>query len=414
MDFSSFLTGLVTGIAIGVIIAFLLKIMRIKTAKEFAGELLKEGEIQRQAALDSVIENIKANFGNLSLEALSKSSQEFLKLAKTSFDSAKDMSAKELESKKGLIDQQLVRMTSELEKVSKTMQDLEKDRVEKFGELSNHLKNASEQTQTLTRTTNTLKEALASTKARGQWGERMAEDVLRFAGFVENVNYRKQKSIDSSGSRPDFTFLLPNDLMLNMDVKFPLDNYSKYLDASSETDKAQYKIDFLKNVKSRIKEITTRDYINPEQNTIDSVLLFIPNEQIYAFIHEQDSTIIDEGLKNKVVLCSPITLFAVLAVIRQAVDNFSLSQTSNEILSLLGTFKKQWDMFLKKLELFGKRIGDTQKEYDDLMSTRRRQLEKPLNKIEDLRTQRGLAASSDEDDALSPIEKNNSSPEKNI
>jgi len=52
----------------------------------------------------------------------------------------------------------------------------------------------------------------------------MAEDVLQLAGFVENVNYVKQKTL-AAGSRPDFTFLLPRKLTLNMDVKFPLDNY---------------------------------------------------------------------------------------------------------------------------------------------------------------------------------------------
>jgi len=155
-------------------------------------------------------------------------------------------------------------------------------------------------------------------------------------------------------------------------------------------------------VKCRIKEVTGRDYINPEQNTIDYVLLFIPNEQIYSFIHEQDSSILDDGLKNKVVFCSPITLFAVLAVIRQSVDNFSLEQTSNEILSLLGSFKKQWGEFLKKLELVGKRIGDAQKEYESLTMTRRRQLEKPLNKLEYLRMQRGLPITLDNDEDILP------------
>ena len=62
------------------------------------------------------------------------------------------------------------------------------------------------------------------------------------------------------------------------------------------------------------------------------MLLFIPNEAVYAFIQEQDRSILDDALRNKVVFCSPLTLFAVLAVIRQAVDNFRLSQTTQEIL----------------------------------------------------------------------------------
>ncbi|MEM3112519.1 MAG: DNA recombination protein RmuC, partial [Candidatus Anstonellales archaeon] len=97
---------------------------------------------------------------------------------------------------------------------------------------------------------------------------------------------------------------------------------------------------------------------------------------------------------------SPLTLFAVLAVIRQAVDNFALEQTSNEILSLLGAFRKQWEEFLKKLEQVGKRIGDLQKEYDALITTRKTQLERPLKKMELLRTQRGLPVAPDEIEKL--------------
>jgi DNA recombination protein RmuC len=398
MNWLSTLIGLAIGFVLGLLAAVLLRLIQGKTAKELAEELFRESEAQRKANIDSIIENIKASFGNLSLDALSKSTEEFLKLAKARLESEREIGLKELDTKKGLIDQQLQQMTSKLEDVSKLMKELEKDRVKKFGELASQLNIASQQTAALMQTSNLLREALAGTKTRGQWGERMAEDVLRLAGFIENVNYFKQKAIDGTGSRPDFTFLLPENLKLNMDVKFPLNNYSKFLETDLESEKVRFRNDFLRDVKARIKEVTTKEYINPEQNTVDYVLLFIPNEQIYSFIHEQDSSILDEGLKNRVIFCSPITLFAVLAVIRQAVDNFSLEKTSNEILSLLGLFKKQWDEFLKKLELLGKRIDDTQKEYESLSTTRRRQLERPLNRLDDLRTQMRLPISDDDNE----------------
>jgi len=398
MDWLSALIGMTIGFVLGLLAALLLRLIQGKTAKELAEELFRESETQRKANIDSVIENIKASFGGLSLDALSKSTEEFLKLAKARLESEREISLRELDAKKGLIDQQLHQMTSKLEDVSKLMKELEKDRAKKFGELASQLNTASQQTTALMQTTTLLREALASTKARGQWGERMAEDVLRLAGFIENVNYLQQKAINGSGLRPDFTFLLPKNLRLNMDVKFPLDNYIRFLETDSEAEKVKFRNDFLRDVKARIKEVTTREYINPEQNTVDYVLLFIPNEQIYSFIHEQDSSILDEGIRNRVIFCSPLTLFAVLAVIRQAVDNFALEKTSNEILSLLGVFKKQWDEFVKKLELLGKRIEDTQKEYELLATTRRRQLERPLNKIEDLRTQGALPINIDGDE----------------
>jgi DNA recombination protein RmuC len=403
MNWLLVLIALIAGFILGLGAAFILRLVQSKTARELADELFRESEAQRKAQIDAVVENVKASFGSLSLDALSKSTEEFLKLAKARLESEREVSVKELDGKKGLIDQQLQRMTTELDNVSKLMKELEKDRVEKFGELSSHLKVVGDQTRVLTQTTNTLREALASSRARGQWGERMAEDVLQIAGFIENINYLKQKAIEG-GSRPDFTFLLPKELKLNMDVKFPLDNYIRFLEAQSEADKTKYRNDFLRDVKSKIKEVTTRDYINPAQNTVDYVLLFIPNEQVYAFIHEQDHSIFDDGIKNHVIFCSPITLFAVLAVIRQAVENFALEKTSNEILSLFGSFKKRWDDFINKLELLGKRIEDVQKEYDSLLSTRRRQLEKPLHKIESLRTQRELPVATEAEEPYNPAE----------
>jgi len=397
MSWIPMLVSLFAGFVLGLAVAFALKRMQTKTAKEIAEELFCESETQRKAAIDAVIENIKANFGNLSLNALSTSTEEFLKLAQTQLKSEREVTIKELDSKKGLIDQQLQHMTSELTTISKLINELEKDRVEKFGELASQLQTTNKQTADLRQTTEMLRGALASTKVRGQWGERMAEDILRIAGFIENVNYLKQKTISEVGSRPDFTFLLPHNLKLNMDVKFPWDNYNKFLAADVESEKVGFCKKFLRDIKDKIKEVATREYINPEQNTVDYVLLFIPSEQIYAFIHELDSTIIDDGIKNKVVLCSPITLFAVLAVIRQAIDNFALEQTSSEILSLLSRFTKQWDEFCKKLELLGSRIGQVQKEYDSLTTIRIRQLEKPLNEIESLRRGRGSPVASETD-----------------
>ena len=408
MNELAILFALIIGFAAGLAAAYILRLMQGKTAREFADELFRESEMQRKAQLDTVIENVKASFGSMSLEALSKSTEEFLKLAKARLESEREVGARELDAKKGLIDQQLQRMTGELENVSKLMQSLEKDRVEKFGELASHLKIVGEQTKALTQSTSTLREALASTKARGQWGERMAEDVLRIAGFIENVNYLKQKTIIGTGSRPDFTFLLPRELRLNMDVKFPLDNYVRFLEAQVETEKVKFRADFLRDVKGKIKEVATRDYINPEQNTVDYVLLFIPNEQVYAFIHEQDSSMLEDGIKNHVIFCSPVTLFAVLAVIRQAVDNFALERTSHEILSLLGSFKKQWDEYIKKFDLLGKRIEDVRKEYDALLTTRRRQVERPLHKIEALRTQHGLPPAPDDEEIIISAEERES------
>jgi len=300
-------------------------------------------------------------------------------------DQERGRAAAELDGKKALIDQQLASMTTELGKVDRLVRGLELDRRKAFGELSNELRRQHVGLTALTEHTQQLREALASSKVRGQWGERMAEDVLTLAGFLEGVNYRKQSTLASAG-RPDYTFLLPNGLVMHMDVKFPLDNYVRHLEAAADADRERYKDQFLRDVRDRVKELTARGYLDARDETVDCLLLFIPNEQVYAFVQEHDRAVLDDALRHKIVLCSPLTLYAVLAVVRQAVDNFRLERTSNEILALLREFSVQWEKYAVQLDRVQQRFDGVAKEYAALMTTRHRALQRPLDKIESLRT----------------------------
>ena len=398
MEWISIVITFLLGICVGFAGAYFLKVFRMKTGRELAGEIFADAETMRKEERENFLNSMKASFGDISHDAMKNNADQVIRITEGKFKTERELHSKELETKKILIDEHLNRITQQLDHMSSFVGELEKDREKKFGSLSKHLEEAGKRTSELLSTTKVLSEALAHSKTRGQWGERMAEDVLRMAGFVENINYVKQKAAGDTRNIPDFTFMLPRELMLNMDVKFSLDNYMRYLDAGDVSSSDMYRKNFLRDVRSRIKEVTTRDYINPEQNTVDYVLLFIPNEQIYSFIHEQDSDIMDEGLKKRVIICSPLTLFAVLAVIRAAVDNFALEKTSNRMLTLIGTFRVQWEKFKDSLKNVGKRIEATHKEYDGLMGTRFRALEKPVNEIEEIRKQRGLPLGNENDD----------------
>jgi DNA recombination protein RmuC len=251
----------------------------------------------------------------------------------------------------------------------------------------------AETTAALATTTQSLREALASPKARGQWGERMAEDVLRLAGFIEHVNYEKQTAVTGARALPDYTFPLPKGHVLYMDVKFPLAAYLRYLDAGTEAERSAHRDTFLRDVRLRVRELAAREYAHQgTRPSVDYVLLFLPNETLSAFIHEHDPGLVDDALGQKVVLCSPLTLFAMLGIIRQAFDNFMVEQTSEEILAVLGAFEQQWQKFAGSLDAVGRRIDSAQKAYDDLAGTRKRALERPLARLSSLRTDRGIAA----------------------
>jgi DNA recombination protein RmuC len=313
------------------------------------------------------------------------------------------LGAHDLEGKKSLIDHELVSMRGELERLTSLVQEVERERREHVGQLTSQLAEAGRNTQALADTTQSLREALSSTTARGQWGERMADDVLRLAGFVDGVNYRRRQTITSSRGVPDYTFLLPQGLSLHMDVKFPLNNYLRFLDATSDVERERWRKEFLKDVRLRLKEVTSRDYVDAGANTVDCVLLFIPNEAVYAFIQEQDRTILDDALRDKVIFCSPLTLFAVLAVIRQAVDNFRLSETTHEILGLLQGFQKQWAKFVDQMDKVGRSLKTAGNAFDELEGTRKRGLERELDKIDAIRRQQLDTPDSDTDGTITRL-----------
>ena len=317
----------------------------------------------------------------LSAKVLARNTEQILQLAES-----------KLSGKKEVIDGTLKDMKDDLSKVERLMHALERDREQKFGKIDDRLENTATLMKDLSTTTQGLQKALAGTASRGQWGERMAEDVLRLSGLVEGINYIKQKKLENGSSRPDFTFMLPQNLTLNMDVKFPFSNYEQYLNAKGDADREKFKKLFLQDVKERIKEVQTRDYINPEGSTVDYVLLFIPNEQIFSFINEVGRDLVDEAMEGKTILCSPLSLYAILAVVRQSIDNFQLEGKSKEMLSLFGAFKQQWEKFRDQMDTVKSRLDSACKGYDELTGVRERQLDKALSKIDDVRIEKGVQA----------------------
>jgi DNA recombination protein RmuC len=378
------------GVVFGAAVVLLVHTLRRRDTREIARALVTETEAEKVQDLETVIARMRDSFGALSQDALRTSTGELLKLAREQLTSQLQLGERDLDGKKKLIDQTLENLRSDLRKMTDQVSGFEKDRVQKFGELSAHLVRSAEQTSRLQETANHLHQALASTKTRGQWGERMADDVLRLAGFVEGINYLRQKVLDAASSRPDYTFNLPQGLKVNMDVKFPLSSYLRYLECENDVERDAHKARFLKDVRLRVKEVTTRDYINPEDKTLDYVLVFIPNEQVYAFINQNDPGLIDEALRNKVILCSPFTLFAILAIIRQSLDNFSMEKTAADMLRLVNAFKKEWEKFADSMEKMGEKLEAARREYQALTTTRHNKLDKSIQKIEDMRRQKGI------------------------
>jgi len=331
-------------------------------------------------------------------EDVRASQEQFLQLAKQMFESEQNKATMELETRKQAVESNVQSLKEELNRYQILMHQFEKDRDTKYGNLDEAIKNASKSTLSLQETTNRLTNILGNVKLRGQWGERMAEDIIRYAGLVENVNYVKQKQLQTSLTKPDFTFFLPDHHKINMDVKFPLDNYMNMINADDETTKDMYYRDFEKNVKDRIKEIQNREYINPSENTLDFVILFIPNEQVFGLINEKMPTLMDDALKQKVVLCSPFTLYAMLSVIRQAYENFRFEKDMKKIIQLMGQFSKLYENFKKRFNDIGDKIEKLEISYNDVRTKSFKQIDTKIRHIDDYKKGKGIALDNQSDE----------------
>ncbi len=327
---------------------------------------------EEKERLKQIREDMENTFKALAGDAIKSNSEEFIKLANEKFKSVLDTTENKLDEKKKLIDQNL-------NEIHKTLMGL----TEQSTQLNTRLQESRMETEKLRETATNLREVLSSSQKRGQWGERMVEDILQFVGLIENINYRKQSMVET-GEKPDYTFILPKDKVLNMDVKFPLAHYERYVQSESDEGRDKEKVQFFRDVRQHIKSISNRAYINPAEGTLDYVMMFIPNESIYGFINREDPDLVDFALGKKVLLCSPLTLYAILSLIHQATRNFAMEERAAEVMNLVDAFRKQWEKYTDVMDKMGKSLEQAQNHFNALVSTRTRQLEKPLRRIDEL------------------------------
>ena len=285
----------------------------------------------------------------------------------------------DLTNKKQAIEELVNRALVEIEKNNKKMEEVEIKRTGSFSTLTEKLEEQKTLTNQLKITTEGLKNVLSNNQMRGAFGEQVAEDLLKMSGFVSGVNYNKQVSGDTS--RPDFTVYMPDGMKINIDSKFPYQNLVKMSEADSKEEKERYKKAFEQDIKSKIKEVTSREYINPQDNTVDFVILFIPNEMIFSFIYDRFPEVWQDAMAKKVILAGPFSFTAILRMIHQAYDNFRYQKNVATIIGYIKKFGEEFENYNKGFKDIGVRIESLQKQYVAVDTTRTNQLVKIVNKI---------------------------------
>jgi DNA recombination protein RmuC len=287
----------------------------------------------------------------------------------------------DLDNKKDAIKELVNKISEDLSKNQNRLGETERDRISEFNKLKTVIEEHKNITGGLKESTDHLKNILSNNQLRGKYGEEVAENLLRSVGFVKGQHYSVNIAQETVSTRPDFTMYLPDKKKINIDAKFPLQSLIKYQEAEDKQEKERYLREFTSDVRQKIKQVTTRDYINPGEDTVDFVILFVPNEMIFSFIYEHLHEVWNDAMKKKVILAGPFSFTAILRMVFQSYKNFSYQQNLHSIIKLINTFAKEYESFSSELDKLGTRINAVESQYNTVSITRAKKLTGVVDKI---------------------------------
>ena len=286
-----------------------------------------------------------------------------------------------MEGKKDVIKEMVNKIDLELRESQKKIQSTEKDRIGEFAKMKTILQEHKIITGELKDSTDNLKKILSNNQQRGKYGEEVAENILKMLGFVKDLDYIVNLRQETNANRPDITIKLPDRTKINIDVKFPYSSFQKFQEVEDELEKKKYLAQFKIDVKEKIKQVTSRDYINPEEQTLDFVIMFVPNESIFSFICDKLSDVSNEALEKKVIITGPFSFAAIARMIKQSYNNFKIQEDLHRVVGLIGKFKQEFSKYNNEFDKLGDKINSMSKQYDSVANTRTRQLAKVVDRI---------------------------------
>lgn len=359
------LIGIIIGVIVMVVVFLILKNVLMKNTLN-QEEIVQTLETRMQMALPEMI----------------RSSNEILiNMADQKLGSQKNEIRADMENKRSEIFRLVQVIQQELKSTQDKINKSEQERVGSFMALKSSLDEYKKITENLAVNTEALKKVLSNNQLRGQFGEQIASDLLKMCGFVDGVDYLFNKVQSGTDTRPDFTVLLPDGTRINVDAKFPFANLQKMSETENEQQKLEYEKAFTRDVKEKIKQVTSRDYINPQDRTVDFVILFIPNEMIFSYIYEKMGDIWLEAMSKKVVLAGPFSFTAILRMVRQAYQNFKYQDNLRDIIQNVGAFEKEFQKFFDEFEKIGQKLEAADKQYQLVRTTRMNQLVRRMNTV---------------------------------
>jgi DNA recombination protein RmuC len=295
-----------------------------------------------QALFDRAEQRLRDTFQALAADALKDNRASFLDLARTSFEGYNQP------------------ISDALKRVDERLKDAERERVEAYARLS-------EQVVTLGSTASALSRALRTPVVRGRWGEMQLRRVVEMSGMLERCDFEEQPGLasDNGRLRPDLLVHLPGDRHIIVDAKTPLEAYLEAQECTDEETRAARLQGHARQVRDHMDRLGSKAYWEQLTGSPEMVVMFLPGETLFSAALQQDLTLIEHGLAQRVLLASPITLIALLTTIAHSWRHEALTENYREVARLGREFYERLATFAERLDDLRKRLDGAVQSYNE-------------------------------------------------